>query len=436
MVATSFDYVELNGSANRVKAGADRIKQLSAKADEYTKNAASCMVAIGKELTKIKEMIPYGSWGAWLKTEFGWSERTARTYMAVGEKGFTSATVAKLSPAVLQVLAPKDVPQEAIDRVVDLQDKGEKITKARAAEVVAEFKPVNRVAAALQAISEPAAEPLETPIAPVPVVVRQPEPEPEIETEAVMTEAERMQLILKLVNELTVDALGEVRRRVDEIHDMLSGQKQKKPESSSPAPVAAPTDGKLIPFDPTDMRPPEKFKGERFRSAWRKWCEFNTRQGKPLDEMVAEAQMKQLASRSLEAAIAAIDKAIADRSTTLPKSRDAAPAFKAPTVDEVRKYVTDCGFSTVDPERFVSYYETQGWRMANGNPMRDWKAAVRTWVGRRKEEAKVAAGTVSANDGAYKPYVPDRVRPNGLQSRPAASKAGVQLANNAVRRDG
>jgi hypothetical protein len=32
----------------------------------------------------------------------------------------------------------------------------------------------------------------------------------------------------------------------------------------------------------------------------------------------------------------------------------------------------------VDPEYFYHYYQSNGWRVGK-NPMRDWKAAVRTW---------------------------------------------------------
>lgn len=52
--------------------------------------------------------------------------------------------------------------------------------------------------------------------------------------------------------------------------------------------------------------------------------------------------------------------------------------FKPPTVDEVRAYCEARG-NNVDPQKFVDYYSSNGWRVGR-NPMRDWKAAVRsTW---------------------------------------------------------
>lgn len=51
--------------------------------------------------------------------------------------------------------------------------------------------------------------------------------------------------------------------------------------------------------------------------------------------------------------------------------------FVPPTVEEVAAYCRERG-NNVDPERFVAYYTANGWRVGK-NPMKDWKAAVRTW---------------------------------------------------------
>lgn len=59
------------------------------------------------------------------------------------------------------------------------------------------------------------------------------------------------------------------------------------------------------------------------------------------------------------------------------KSTVRASRFTPPTVDDVRAYCLERG-NHVDPERFVNYYTANGWRVGK-NPMKDWKAAVRTW---------------------------------------------------------
>ena len=51
--------------------------------------------------------------------------------------------------------------------------------------------------------------------------------------------------------------------------------------------------------------------------------------------------------------------------------------FIAPSVEEVAAYCKERG-NSVDPQRFVDYYASNGWKVGR-NPMKDWKAAVRTW---------------------------------------------------------
>ena len=51
--------------------------------------------------------------------------------------------------------------------------------------------------------------------------------------------------------------------------------------------------------------------------------------------------------------------------------------FTAPTLEEVKEYCAERK-NGVDAERFVNYYMANGWKVGK-NPMKDWKAAVRTW---------------------------------------------------------
>lgn len=60
-----------------------------------------------------------------------------------------------------------------------------------------------------------------------------------------------------------------------------------------------------------------------------------------------------------------------------------ASRFTPPTVDEVAAYCTERG-NCIDGERFVDYYAQQGWKLSNGNAMKDWRAAVRTWEKREQ----------------------------------------------------
>lgn len=60
--------------------------------------------------------------------------------------------------------------------------------------------------------------------------------------------------------------------------------------------------------------------------------------------------------------------------------------FSPPTVDEVKAYCAEKGY-TLDADRFVDYYTANGWRIGK-NPMKDWKAAVRTWKGKEQTNGK------------------------------------------------
>lgn len=52
--------------------------------------------------------------------------------------------------------------------------------------------------------------------------------------------------------------------------------------------------------------------------------------------------------------------------------------FVPPSIQEVNEYCRNRG-NTINAERFVDYYQQSGWKLSNGVPMKDWKAAVRNW---------------------------------------------------------
>ena len=70
--------------------------------------------------------------------------------------------------------------------------------------------------------------------------------------------------------------------------------------------------------------------------------------------------------------------------------------FKAPTVEEVAAYCKERN-NGVDPHRFIAHYEAVGWKVGK-NPMKDWKAAVRTWERNRSDTSQQKAVK------AYDPY--------------------------------
>lgn len=57
--------------------------------------------------------------------------------------------------------------------------------------------------------------------------------------------------------------------------------------------------------------------------------------------------------------------------------REKRTRFSPPTIEEVEQYCSE-RHNGVDAQRFVDFYASKGWKVGQ-NPMKDWKACVRTW---------------------------------------------------------
>jgi hypothetical protein len=87
--------------------------------------------------------------------------------------------------------------------------------------------------------------------------------------------------------------------------------------------------------------------------------------------------------------------------------------FVKPTLEEVKAYCTERG-NNVDAEHFYDYYEANGWRVGK-NPMKDWKASVRTWErngydGKAKTKTHTQAPTIMDDYRAME----ERINKKGL----------------------
>lgn len=56
----------------------------------------------------------------------------------------------------------------------------------------------------------------------------------------------------------------------------------------------------------------------------------------------------------------------------------ARPRFTPPSVAEVEEYCKERA-NGIDAQHFCDHYTANGWKQSNGNDIKDWKAAVRTW---------------------------------------------------------
>lgn len=76
--------------------------------------------------------------------------------------------------------------------------------------------------------------------------------------------------------------------------------------------------------------------------------------------------------------------------------------FVKPTLEEVRDYCNE-RHNIVNPEHFIDYYESNGWKVGK-NPMKDWKATVRSWENREKKETRVPNFENRSGEGVSKTY--------------------------------
>ena len=73
--------------------------------------------------------------------------------------------------------------------------------------------------------------------------------------------------------------------------------------------------------------------------------------------------------------------------------------FVPPSLEEVKEYINSRG-SRINPEQFIAFYASKGWKVGN-QPMKDWKAAVITWEQRRKEEHPQGNSNADIPEGIF-----------------------------------
>lgn len=77
---------------------------------------------------------------------------------------------------------------------------------------------------------------------------------------------------------------------------------------------------------------------------------------------------------------------LVSKDTIPPKGGSVSKKQVIPSFDDVANYCKERG-NGIDPQAFIDYYASQNWKKANGRPLYDWKAGVRTWENKRKEQS-------------------------------------------------
>ena len=68
---------------------------------------------------------------------------------------------------------------------------------------------------------------------------------------------------------------------------------------------------------------------------------------------------------------------VKDKDMVIVKDKAKAKRFAKPNVEDIIDYCNERN-NHVDAQKFYDYYSSNGWKVGK-NPMKDWKAAVRTW---------------------------------------------------------
>lgn len=109
-------------------------------------------------------------------------------------------------------------------------------------------------------------------------------------------------------------------------------------------------------------------------------------------EVAAEAKAASIKPAASEPAAEAKAASIVPAAETKaqPATRRRTPPMQRPTVWEVENFCRTQGLTLVDAQRFVDYYEANGWKVGR-NPMRSWQAAARNWQRRELQYQQPAA---------------------------------------------
>lgn len=79
--------------------------------------------------------------------------------------------------------------------------------------------------------------------------------------------------------------------------------------------------------------------------------------------------------------------------------KEVANRFVKPTIEEVRLYCIEKGYS-FDPEAFYAFYESNGWKVGR-NPMKNWKMACTTWSKNKRNNNTNNYGRFKTNSDAF-----------------------------------
>ena len=96
-----------------------------------------------------------------------------------------------------------------------------------------------------------------------------------------------------------------------------------------------------------------------------------------------------------------------EESTEKAVEKSKTKTFKKPTLEEVEAYCTERK-NNIDAQSFFDFYESKGWKVG-AVKMKDWKASIRTWEKRKKNEEMQQLNTNTRALWGNESNIPDEI---------------------------
>lgn len=103
------------------------------------RQTAQGIIEIGQRLIEVRDKLEHGQFLQWIETKTEIGKSTAYKFMGVAEK-LPQYGSFDLAPSALYLLSAPSTPEPAREEALSLAESGEKITHAKAQEIIAKYK--------------------------------------------------------------------------------------------------------------------------------------------------------------------------------------------------------------------------------------------------------------------------------------------------------
>lgn len=114
----------------------ESVQQQAAAIKSLMRRAVQDIIEIGQKLIAVKEQLPHGQFGPWLRAEFEWSDQTALNFMNVARRFGEIPNGLDFAPKALYLLSASSIPEVARQEAMDRAEAGEQINTSVSREII------------------------------------------------------------------------------------------------------------------------------------------------------------------------------------------------------------------------------------------------------------------------------------------------------------